>query len=132
MVEGPKATQITSLEQINQENLQEFLARTSVWDFHEITRDKYMNKIDIEKKDLVINVFNYMSAGNILSFVSLLFGVWFSFVQEHISECSCVWLLSFFSSMISFSPVSSLSVEFYSVSDALPVSELFSDSSSVL
>ena len=65
MVEGPKATQVTSLEQINQENLQEYLAKTSVWDFHKITRDEYMNKSDIEKKDLIISFFNYMSAGNI-------------------------------------------------------------------
>ena len=75
MVVGPKATQVTSLEQINQENLEEFLAKTNVWDFHEITRDEYMNKSDIEKKDLIINFFNYMSAGNIFSFVCLLFGV---------------------------------------------------------
>ena len=51
MVEGPKATQVTSLEQINQENLQKFLAKTIVWNFQEITRDEYMNKSDIEKKD---------------------------------------------------------------------------------
>ena len=75
MVVGPKATQVTSLEQINQENLEKFLAKTSVWDFHEITRDEYMNKSDIEKKDLIINFFNYMLAGNIFSFVCLLFGV---------------------------------------------------------
>ena len=74
-VVGPKATQVTSLEQINQENLEEFLAKTSVWNFHEITRDEYMNKSNIEKKDLIINFFNYMSAGNIFSFVCLLFGV---------------------------------------------------------
>ena len=75
MVVGTKATQVTSLEQINQENLEEFLAKTSVWNFHEITRDEYMNKSNIEKKDLIINFFNYMSAGNIFSFVCLLFGV---------------------------------------------------------
>ena len=75
MVVGTKATQVTSLEQINQENLEEFLAKTSVWNFHEITRDEYMNKSNIEKKDLIINFFNYMSAGNIFSCVCLLFGV---------------------------------------------------------
>ena len=75
MVEGPKATQVTSLEQINQENLQEYLAKTSMWDFHEITRDEYMNRSDIEKKDLIISFVNYMSAGNILPCVSLLLGV---------------------------------------------------------
>ena len=73
MVEGPKAAQVPSLEQINEENMEEFLAKTSVWNFHEITRDESINKSDIEKKDLIITFFNYMSAGNIFSFVSLLF-----------------------------------------------------------
>lgn len=38
MVEGPKPTEVTSIDKINQESLQEFLAKTSVWDFYEITR----------------------------------------------------------------------------------------------
>ena len=39
-VEGPAVTQVTSLEQIDQQTLQDFLAKTSVWDFYEITRDE--------------------------------------------------------------------------------------------
>ena len=50
MVEGPKPTEITSIDQIDQETMQEFLAKTSVWDFYEITREEYMNKSDNNKK----------------------------------------------------------------------------------
>ena len=75
MVEGPKPTQVTSIEQIDQETMQEFLGKSSVWDFHEMTRDEYMNKSDNDKKDSILSFFNYMSTSNILSFVSLFFGV---------------------------------------------------------
>ena len=47
-VEGPKATEISSIEQINQEILQELLVKTSVWDFYEITKGE-LNKSDAEK-----------------------------------------------------------------------------------
>ena len=50
MVEGPKPTQVTSIEQIDQETMQEFLGKSSVWDFHEMTRDEYMNKAIMTKK----------------------------------------------------------------------------------
>ena len=75
MVEGPKPTQVTSIEQIDQETMQEFLSKSRLCDFHEMTRDEYMNKSDNDKNDLILSFFNYMSTGNILSFVSLLFGV---------------------------------------------------------
>ena len=75
-VEGPAVTQVTSLEQIDQQTLQDFLAKTSVWHFYEITRDEYMNKSNEQKKDLIISFFNQMCKGKILLFVSLLFGVW--------------------------------------------------------
>ena len=45
MVEGPKPTEITSIDQMNQETMQEFLGKTSVWDFYEITREEYMKKV---------------------------------------------------------------------------------------
>ena len=38
MVERPKPTEITSIDQINQEAMQKFLAKASVWDFYEIKR----------------------------------------------------------------------------------------------
>ena len=46
MVEGPKSTEVTSIDQIDQEIMQDFLAKTSVWDFYEITKEEYMNKSD--------------------------------------------------------------------------------------
>ena len=52
MVEGPKPTEITS---IDQKTMQEFLGKTSVWDFYEITREEYMNQSDNDKKSLIVN-----------------------------------------------------------------------------
>ena len=60
MVEGPKTSEITSCDQIDQDFLQELLVKTSVWDFYEITREEYMNKSDNEKKSLIIKFYNYM------------------------------------------------------------------------
>ena len=90
MVEGPKPTETTSIGQIDQEAMPEFLAKTSVWDFYEIAREEYMNKSDNDKKSLIVNFFNHMTSGKILLFVSLLFGVCslFLLVHEHINECS--------------------------------------------
>ena len=45
MVEGPKPTEISSVEKINEEILKEFL---SVWDFYETTKGECMNKSDDE------------------------------------------------------------------------------------
>ena len=55
MVEGPKPTEITSIDQIDQKTMQEFLGKTSVWDFYEITREEYMNQSDNDKKSLIVN-----------------------------------------------------------------------------
>ena len=49
MVEGPTPTEVSSIEQINQEILQEFLTKTSVWDFYEITEGEYVKKVGIRK-----------------------------------------------------------------------------------
>ena len=48
MVEGPKPTEISIAEQINEEILKKFLSKTTVWDFYEITKGEYMNKSDDE------------------------------------------------------------------------------------
>ena len=97
-VEGPKSTEITSIDQTDQEIMQDFLAKTSVWDFYEITKEEYMNKSNDDKKSLIVKFFNYMVSGKFLLFVSLLFGVCSLFllfefcisrVHEHANECSC-------------------------------------------
>ena len=84
--------------QIDQDILQEFLAKASVWDVYEITREEYMNKSNNDKENIIVKFFNYMSAGKLLLFVSLLLGVCplfllFEFcisrVHEHANECLC-------------------------------------------
>ena len=99
MVEGPKSTEVTSIDQIDQEIMQDFLAKTSVWDFYEITKEEYMNKSNDDRKSLIVKFFNYMVSGKFLLFVSLLFGVCSLFllfefcilrVDEHANECSCL------------------------------------------
>ena len=70
MVEGPKTSEITSCDQIDQDLFQELLAKSAVWDFYEITREEYMNKSDNENKSLIIKFYN-MSKGKILLFVAV-------------------------------------------------------------
>ena len=70
MVEGSKTSEITSCDQIDQDLFQELLAKSSVWDFYEITREEYMNKSDNENKSLIIKFYN-MSKGKILLFVAV-------------------------------------------------------------
>ena len=70
MVEGPRTSEITSCNQIDQDLFQELLAKSSVWDFYEITREEYMNKSNNEKKSLIIKFYN-MSKGKILLFVAV-------------------------------------------------------------
>ena len=74
MIEGPKSTEVTNLEQINQETMQDFLSKIAIWDFSEMTREEYMNKNDNEKKLLILK-YNHLGSGISLLFVSLLFGV---------------------------------------------------------
>ena len=45
LVEGSKpATEISNIEQIDEEVLKEFLNKTSLWDFYETSKGDYMNK----------------------------------------------------------------------------------------
>ena len=104
MVEDPEPTEISSIEQINQEILQEFLAKTSVWDFYEIAKGEYTNKSNDEKKSLIIQYFNYMTCG--IYFFYLLFGICSLFLM------SVIWIVSLL--ITRFSPVSSLPGSFCS------------------
>ena len=143
MVEAPKTSEIINCNQIDQDLFQELLAKSSVWDFSEITREEYMNKSNNEKKSLIIKFYNYMSKGKILLFVivfvsascwsfsfllsgfCVLFNVWVS-VQEHDSGCSCSCSFFMFSSIIRLSLVfSALSDRLCSVIDALRVVDSF-------
>ena len=50
MVEGPSTPEITNFDQIDQSILKEFIEKSSVWDFYEMTREQYINKDKGEKK----------------------------------------------------------------------------------
>ena len=50
MIEGTKSSEITSIEQINQETKQDFLSKLAIWDFYEMTKEEYTSKSDNDKK----------------------------------------------------------------------------------
>ena len=53
MVVGPSTSEVTSFHQI-ETVFQELFAKSSVWDFYEISREDYMKKDDDEKKSLIL------------------------------------------------------------------------------
>ena len=61
MVEGPRTSEITNFDQIDKNFFQELLAKSSVWDFYEISREEYMCKDDNEKKSSILNFYNYIA-----------------------------------------------------------------------
>ena len=69
MVEGPQTSEITSCDQIDQDLFQQLPAKSSVWDFYELTTKEYTNKGDEEKKSLINKFYNYMVRGKVSLFV---------------------------------------------------------------
>ena len=69
IVEGPSTSEVRSFDQIDHSVFQELLQKSSVWEFHEISKEKYMNKDDGEKKSLISKYYNYMLRGKLLLFV---------------------------------------------------------------
>ena len=64
MVEGPSTSEITNFDQIDQSILKEFLEKSTVWDFYEMTREQYINKDEGERKSLILKYYNTMVQGN--------------------------------------------------------------------
>ena len=75
IIEGPKSTEDTSLDQINHETMQDFLSKIAIWNFYEMTREEYTNKSQDDKKLLILKYYNQLVSGISLLFVFLLFGV---------------------------------------------------------
>ena len=69
MIEGPKSTEVTSLEQINQETMQDFLSKLTIWDFYEMTREEYTSKSADDKKLLILKYYSQLISGIFLLFV---------------------------------------------------------------
>ena len=63
MVEGPRTSEITNFDQTDQNLFQELLAKSSLWDFYEISREEHMNKGENEKKSLILKFYNHMVKG---------------------------------------------------------------------
>ena len=82
MVEGVNSSKVTSLEQIDQNLMQEFLSKNSVWDFYEMSRQEYSNKSNDKKSVLIIKYYNEMVKGKIYILSLLLFSILFSILVK--------------------------------------------------
>ena len=102
MIEGLKANEITTVEQIDHKTKQELLSELAVWDYYEMTKEEYTSKSEIDKKSLIIKYYNALSAGIICYLLS---GVC-SFVLSS-GFCSLSGFCSFFGSVSGFCSTSS-------------------------
>lgn len=51
MVEGRSSSEISVIDQIDQNISKEFLSKSSVWNFYEMSREEYSNKDSDQKQD---------------------------------------------------------------------------------
>ena len=65
MVEGT-SSEISNVEQMDENLFKEFLSKNSVWDFHNMSRDEYTTKSATEKEILIIKYCNEMQKGQSL------------------------------------------------------------------
>ena len=63
MAEWPSTSEILTFDQIDQNLFKEFLSKSSVWDFYEMSREEYLNKDSNQKQPLVIKFYNEMAKG---------------------------------------------------------------------
>ena len=54
MIEGPTSNEVTTLEQITQETMPEFLSKISIWDYYEMTKEQHTNKSERDKTLLIL------------------------------------------------------------------------------
>ena len=64
-----KSNEVTSIKQINQSTMQEFLEKVAIWDFFEMSRDEFTSKSDFDRELLIIKYYNSLSSGIRLLFV---------------------------------------------------------------
>ena len=63
MVECPSTSETTIFNQIDYNIFKEFLAKSTVWDFYEMSKEEYLNKDDIQKQPLIIKFYNELVKG---------------------------------------------------------------------
>ena len=71
-IDEPSTSEVTNFDQLDQSVLKEFLEKSTVWDFYEMTTEQYTTKDEGEKKSLILQYYNRMVQGN---FCYLLFAV---------------------------------------------------------
>ena len=62
------SSEISNVEQMDENLFKEFLLKNSVWDFHNMSRDEYTTKSASEKEVLIIKNYNEMQKGKSLLF----------------------------------------------------------------
>ena len=67
IIEG-ESSQI-DINNIDHEKLRSFQAKCTVWDFYDMTKEEYSNKLPTEKQDLIISYYKKMVQGMLLLFV---------------------------------------------------------------
>ena len=65
MVEGT-SSEISNVEQMDENLFKEFLLTSSVWDFHNMSRDENTTKSASEEETLIIKYYNEMQKGKSL------------------------------------------------------------------
>ena len=71
MVEGTTSSEISNINQMDENLFKEFLQKNSVWDYHSMSRDEYTTKSASEKEILIIKYYNEMYKGKSLYFIFL-------------------------------------------------------------
>ena len=57
------------IRNIDHEKLKSFHSKCTVWDFYDMTREEYTNKLPSEKENLVFSYYKKMVQGMLLLFV---------------------------------------------------------------
>ena len=68
IVEGETTSEF-DFNSIDHDKLKSFQAKCTVWDFNDITKEEYMNKLPSEKQDLIISYYKHMVKGMLFLFV---------------------------------------------------------------
>ena len=57
------SNEVTTVSQIDQNTMQEFLKKMPIWDFFEMGKDEFTSKSDTDKELLVIRYYNALQSG---------------------------------------------------------------------
>ena len=64
MIEDTTSSEISNINQMDENLFKEFLQKNSIWDFHNMSRSEYTIKSASEKQILIIKYYNEMKNGN--------------------------------------------------------------------